>query len=303
MSPDAPDLPPLVDAAVAARWWRAGATRPAPWLHEEIARRMVARLDVIRLRPQRLIDWWSRPGGSMPLLRGRYPEAHAIAVEAVPVEAAPSGWRGKVGRWLGRSAADAAHEQAGVAEAESLAPVDMLWSNMGLHWHADLAGLFAQWQARLRVDGFLMFSCFGPDTLAELRALHHAAGWGAPARDFTDMHDLGDALVHAGFADPVMDMETVRLSWASVPEMLAELRTLGFNAAPTRFAGLRTPAWRRAYEARLAQALTGPDGRVSLGFEIVFGHAFRPAPRARVQAQTTVALEDMRRMVRRGEPR
>ena len=303
MSPDAPDLPPLVDAAVAARWWREGATRPAPWLHTEIARRMDERLAVIRLRPQRLIDWWSRPGGSMALLRARYPEAHAIAVEAVLAVAPDGGWRGTVGRWLGRPAAGAAHEAVSVDGASGLVPVDMLWANMGLHWHADLGGLFAQWHARLRVDGFLMFSCFGPDTLAELRTLYREAGWGAPARDFTDMHDLGDALVHAGFADPVMDMETVRLSWASVPEMLAELRTLGINAAPARFPGLRTPAWRRAFEAHLAQALTGPDGRVSLGFEIVFGHAFRPAPRARVQAQTTVALEDMRRMVRRGEPR
>jgi malonyl-CoA O-methyltransferase len=183
--------------------------------------------------------------------------------------------------------------------SQRLDPVDMLWSNMGLHWQGDLAPLLARWHACLRVDGFLMFSCFGPDTLSRWRARHLELGWGPPARDFVDMHDLGDALVHAGFADPVMDMESVRLSWASVPDMLAELRTLGRNAAPTRFAGLRTPAWRRRLDEELADRLTGPDGRVSLDFEIVYGHAFRPQPRVRVQAQTSVALEDMRRMVRR----
>jgi malonyl-CoA O-methyltransferase len=298
MTTPAPDLPTLVDDAVAARWWREGARRPAPWLHGEVARRMADRLDVIRLKPQRFIDWWSGPGGSMALLRERYPQAHAIAVDAVAPDAADPGWRGILGRWLGRAAADAPHERVVTGCVDALEPVDMLWSNMGLHWQGPLEPLFARWHARLRVDGFLMFSCFGPDTLAELRALHREAGWGEPARDFVDMHDLGDALVHAGFADPVMDMQTVRLSWASVPEMLAELRTLGFNAAPGRFRGLRTPAWRRTFEAALARALTGADGRVSLGFEIVFGHAFRPAPRARVQAETTVALDDMRRMVR-----
>ena len=305
MTSPAPDLPTLVDDAVAARWWREAARRPAPWLHGEVARRMAERLDVIRLKPRRLIDWWSHPGGSMALLRERCPDAYAIAVEAVRPDGAAAGWRGTVGRWLGLAAADAPHERLVDAPGalDALEPVDMLWSHMGLHWQGPLEPLLARWHARLRVDGFLMFSCFGPDTLVQLRELHRAAGWGECARGFVDMHDLGDALVHAGFADPVMDMQTVRLSWASVPEMLAELRTLGRNAAPGRFTGLRTPAWRRRLEAAMADALTGPDGRVSLGFEIVFGHAFRPAPRARVQSETTVALDDMRRMVRERGPR
>jgi malonyl-CoA O-methyltransferase len=111
------------------------------------------------------------------------------------------------------------------------------------------------------------------------------------------MHDLGDMLVAAGFADPVMDQETVTLTWPSGAALLDELRKLGANVDPRRFAGLRTPRWRR----RLAEALeaqAGADGRPRLAFEVVYGHAFRVAPRPRVAAETAVAVDDMRAMIR-----
>jgi malonyl-CoA O-methyltransferase len=111
------------------------------------------------------------------------------------------------------------------------------------------------------------------------------------------MHDIGDQLVHAGFADPVMDQEHLSLSWATPEALLAELRTLGANTDPARHAGLRTPRWR----ARLADALrglAGADGRLHLSFEIVYGHAFNPPPRAKLAPQTEVSLDAMRAMVR-----
>jgi malonyl-CoA O-methyltransferase len=112
-----------------------------------------------------------------------------------------------------------------------------------------------------------------------------------------DMHDLGDMLVHAGFADPVMDQETLTLTWTSPEALLDELRGLGGNADPRRAAGSRTPRWKR----RLADALAAradAQGRIALRFEVVYGHAFRPAPRPRVQSQTSVSLDAMREMVR-----
>jgi malonyl-CoA O-methyltransferase len=91
----------------------------------------------------------------------------------------------------------------------------MLWANMQLHMAADPQALIAQWQQALEVDGFLMFSCLGPDTLRELRAVYAALGWPPPAHEFTDMHDWGDMLVASGFAEPVIDMERITLSCAS----------------------------------------------------------------------------------------
>ncbi|RYY70148.1 MAG: biotin synthase, partial [Comamonadaceae bacterium] len=152
----------------------------------------------------------------------------------------------------------------------------------------------------LAADGFLMFSCFGPDTGRELRAVYDALGWPPPGPAFTDMHDWGDMLVHGGFAEPVMDMERVTLSWETPQRLLAELRGLGANLHPGRFGALRGRGWRARLEQVLAERLRGPDGRLALTFEIVYGHALKPAPRVKVSDRSAVSLEDMRAMLQTG---
>jgi malonyl-CoA O-methyltransferase len=144
-----------------------------------------------------------------------------------------------------------------------------------------------------------MFSSFGPDTLRELRALYARLDWPAPTPAFVDMHDLGDMLVHAGFSDPVMDQETITLTWPTPQALLAELRSLGGNIAPGRAAGLRTPRWRARLEDAL-RSLAGPDGRLAARFEVAYGHAFKALPRAHPGAPTSVSLDDMRALVRAG---
>jgi malonyl-CoA O-methyltransferase len=112
------------------------------------------------------------------------------------------------------------------------------------------------------------------------------------------MHDYGDMLLHAGFADPVMDQETIVLRWDSAEALLAELRALGGNAHPARARALRTPRWRARLLVAL-ESLRGADGRLGLSFEVAYGHAFKGPPRARADAPTTVPLEDMRALLRR----
>ena len=145
-----------------------------------------------------------------------------------------------------------------------------------------------------------MFSCLGPDTLRELAEVYQANGWSPASHAFTDMHDWGDMLVQAGFAEPVMDMERITLTYETPERLLAELRELGRNLHPGRFAGLRGRGWLR----RLHQALQGlarPDqaGRLCLTFEVIYGHALKPAPRARLQSRTEIGLADMRQMLGR----
>jgi malonyl-CoA O-methyltransferase len=113
------------------------------------------------------------------------------------------------------------------------------------------------------------------------------------------MHDLGDMLLQAGFADPVMDQETLTLRWNTGEELLAELRSLGGNAAPERAPGLRTPRWRRGLLREL-EALRGADGRLGLSFEVAYGHAFKAAPRIVAGEPTTISLGDMRTMLGSG---
>ena len=195
----------------------------------------------------------------------------------------PAGWLGAKTRW----------------SAPPDASVGLVWSNMGLHMVADPQTLLGQWRRALTDDGFVMFSALGPDTLRELRQLYQRLGWPAPSHEFTDMHDWGDMLVHSGFAEPVMDMERIVLTWADPEAMLQELRSLGANLHPGRFAGLRGRRWRATLAQELRRQLsTGESGRLELTFEIVYGHAFTAPPRQRAPADTHISLEEMRSSLR-----
>ena len=293
-----------VDRAALARWARRQQLLPdAAWLHTEVARRMAERLVLFKSQPNVVIDWWAATGGSGAALAAAFPHARMIEVAPDGVGAAPHGrpqsfeapwW--SAARWRRKpTLVDAAAVPEGSGQ--------LLWANMMLHAVADPPALMRRWREVLAIDGFLMFSTLGPDTLLSLRRVYREAGWGPPHAPFIDMHDLGDMLVKAGLDDPVMDQERLRLTWATPEALLAELRTMGVNADPSRHAGLRTPRWRERLLGALreqAQGQGADDGRIALDFELVYGHAFKPAPRARVAAETRLPLDEMRRMVRSG---
>jgi len=260
---------------------------------------MEPRLQWIVRQPAHWVHWEPLVGGlgGHALLQRRYPQAHCYVIEPTAQRATlarqvlqPRWWSAQ--RWRGPRTHFAAPPS----------PVHMLWANMALHMHPDPQALLAQWHALLEVDGFLMFSCLGPDTLRELRTLYAARGWPEPSHAFTDMHDWGDMLVQAGFAEPVMDMERVTLSYSSPESLLQELRGLGRNLHVQRFAGLRGRAWHQQLQDAIAAALTDAQGsgRLELSFEICYGHAFKPKPRIALAPQTTVSLQDMRAALRLG---
>lgn len=177
----------------------------------------------------------------------------------------------------------------------------MVWANMALHHEPLPLPLLKRWHGLIRTNGFLMFSCLGPDTLRELRAVYARQGWPDPAHAFTDMHDWGDMLVQSGFAEPVMDMERITLSYSSAEVLLQELRELGRNLHADRFAALRGRSWR----AGLIQALDAglprsDDGRLLLTFEVIYGHAFKPVPRVPLGTSQSVSMDQMRAMLKAG---
>ena len=260
---------------------------------------MAERLAVIRLKPATLVDWWGFTGGGAEALAAACPDARRLVVEPNDALRAASAAAARQPWWSAwRGAARRTEVLAGEPAAGA---AQLVWSNMALHAAADPPELLGRWQRALGIGGFAMFSCFGPDTLRELRALWRRLGWGPAGAEFVDMHDLGDMLLHAGFADPVMDQETLTLTWATPEALLDELRGLGGNAAPERRAGLRTPRWRARALSELG-ALAGTDGRLAISFEIVYGHAFKAAPRRAPGAETSVSLGDMRAMVRTPRP-
>ena len=294
------DRPPTIDPAAALRW--AGWPRQAsPWLHEEVARRMAQRLEWIKLQPYAWADWEPVCGGlaAHEAVAQRYPKAGCFVVEdnarraLVAKQALHKPWW-SAARWVGEL------PQFG-RPAE--AAVQMVWANMALHMAADPQALIGEWHQALAPDGFLMFSCLGPDTLRELRDLYQALGWPPPAHAFTDMHDWGDMLVQAGFAEPVMDMERITLSFETGERLLAELRQLGRNLHPARFAALRGRGWRIRLLQALAQqqAAAASPQPLALTFEIIYGHALKARPRVRMQSETSLSLEDMRKVLQQGK--
>ncbi len=292
--------PPTIDPIAAWRWAQA-APAASPWLHEEVARRMEDRLQWIRLQPRTWVHWDAVRGGlqAHELLTRRYPQADCFVVQPQTDGPALAAARALVpsalslARWRG-GRTRLAEPGDGAAQ--------MLWANMALHMAADPQALIARWHRALAVDGFVMFSALGPDTLRELRPVYEAMGWPPPAHEFTDMHDWGDMLVQAGFSEPVMDMERIVLTWESPQRLLSELRGLGANLHRDRFTGLRGRRWKAALEHELAARLARPadQGRLALTFEVIYGHALKAAPRARVSEQSAVSLQDMRAMLRTG---
>lgn len=297
--------PPTIDPAAASRWRQRPHTIDgrfaSAWLHEEVARRMEDRLSWIVRQPRSWLHWEPVRGGLSvheQLVR-RYPGVPASMHAVVPEEVA---WARRVARgpwwrrwatWF-RSAAPTAWVPA------QNQTVDLLWANMSLHMVDEPLALMRAWHAALNVDGVLMFSCLGPDTLRELRGLYADLGWQPPAHEYTDMHDWGDMLVASGFAEPVMDMERIELTFDSPERLLQELRELGRNLHPGRFPGLRGRGWRKRLLADLAR-LADPahGGRLRLTFEIIYGHALRPERRLAVTPEMRLSVDELRSQLQR----
>ena len=289
---------PDMDPVAVQRWAERSASESA-WLHEEVGGRMAQRLAWIKATPAQWLGWEPVQGGLRAhcTVAERYPQAQEVIKAQRPQSAlsALKALKPQASGWLGRWR----HTPPVLATADT--QVDMLWANMLLH-HTHLPGtLLARWHQLLRENGFLMFSCLGPDSLKELRAVYSQLGWPPPAQSFTDMHDWGDMLVQAGFAEPVMDMERITLSYANAPALLAELRTLGRNASLQRDPRTRGKGWLAQLHAGLETHMPrSDDGRLLLTFEVVYGHAHKGAPRIPVTPASAVSLQDMRRMLVRG---
>jgi malonyl-CoA O-methyltransferase len=149
----------------------------------------------------------------------------------------------------------------------------MVWSNVTLQWLASLEAAFRDVHRVLRPGGLFVFSTFGPDTLKELRAAFAEVDGHGHVNRFADMHDIGDQLVYAGFANPVMEMERITLTYKDLKDLLRELKAIGANTVldgrPNGMMGRR--GWQRlqaAYEA------FRHDGRLPATYEVIYGHAW-----------------------------
>ena len=255
-------------------------------LEAEVGARMLERLDYVRIAPKRVLDAGCGPAREARALGVRYPDAELVLLDlALPMLrlARPAG--GILSRLLGRRTPAAV-----CADLERLplraASIELAWSNMALHWAGDPLAAIREFHRVLAPEGLLMFSTLGPDTLKELRAV---AG---PARvhAFADMHDIGDMLVAAGFAAPVMDAERVTLSYAAASALLADLRASGQTCAlVARRRGLAG----KGFLSALTDGLEAQrrEGWFEATFEVVYGHAWKAAPARAADGRAIVRFE------------
>ncbi|RSZ58567.1 methyltransferase domain-containing protein [Massilia atriviolacea] len=289
---------PIDLARVRSLFSRPQRVAQSDFLRREIASRMHERLLLVKAAPRRVLDAGCGSGADLALLQKDYPAAHILGLDAAVamVEAAKtpaSALKSLISRLMPAKAG--VDLLCGDFGNMPLGPnsVDLVWSNLALHWHPQPDRVFAEWRRVLRQDGLLMFSNFGPDTLRELRtAFAEADGPAASPRvlPFVDMHDFGDQLVAAGFSTPVMDMEVITVTYDTAAALLADARALGGNPLATRARGLSgRAAWGRMLAALERQRR--PDGKLGLTFEVIYGHAFRPAPRVTAAGEAIIRFE------------
>lgn len=247
-------------------------------LQREVCTRMLERLDYIKMKPARLLDAGSGTGWGGRQLAAKYPDAQIIALDIaigmLQTAQSRSGWWKKLfggGRQMA---------VCGDVEALPLAPnsIEMVWSNLAVQWCNDLPATFVELHRVLKVEGLLMFSTLGPDTLKELRLAFNGVDGHNHLNRFADMHDVGDMLVQAGFSEPVMDMEYMTLTYDDVRGVLQDLRGIGaHNATQGRGQGLMG---KNAF-ARLLENYEKlrREGKLPATYEIVYGHAWKPQPR------------------------
>jgi malonyl-CoA O-methyltransferase len=251
-------------------------------LQKEVARRLDERLEMMKFTPATVLDAGCGTGFGLPLLRARYPDARLLALdlahgmlrETLARHGAPAGWRG----WLSRLTPNPSRLTPICADLERLPlkadSLDLLWSNLTLQWMGDLEATVQGLHRVIRPGGLLMFSTFGPDTLKELRAAFAGLDDGhGHVNRFTDMHDIGDLLVHAGFTSPVMEMEYLTLTYADLHALLRDLKAIGAHTVlDQRRAGLMgKTAWRRLAEN---YEHFRRDGRLPATYEVIYGHAW-----------------------------
>ncbi len=300
-------IPERVDASIAtvARQFdrRAANFGRHDALVREVADRMFERLAFIRHPAQVVLDLGCGQGACRAALERRFPQARWLGIDLSPSMLASGdtarGWariasRGPLrnwARWLRQRFPGVAADNRICASAEALplpdSSVDMVFSNLMLHWHPQPHRVVAEIARVLRVGGLVMFSSYGPDTGKELRRACAASLADARPMPFVDMHDFGDMLVSSGFEAPVMEVDHLDLRFGDARQLLAEARGLGGNPRADRARGLPSGRRARALLAALA-AGAGADGRLPLHVEVVIGHGWKAPPRA--PGVSTIAL-------------
>ncbi len=261
-------------------------------LQHEVCRRMLSRLEFVKLQPAAILDAGCGTGNVLPELRARFPRADLVALDIATgmlqqARARAPWWRRMLGQGIAPVCGDI--EQLPLHASA----FDLVWSNLALQWVNDPPQAFAELRRVITPGGLLMFSTFGPDTLKELRAAYADTDRYTHVNRFIDMHDIGDMLVHAGFADPVMDMEYITLTYADVRAVMHDLKAIGaHNVTTGRRPGMTARAMLAVVERNYERFRR--DGRLPATFEVIYGHAWLPATRTTHDGKRVIEIKALK---------
>ena len=237
-------------------------------LQREIAKRMGDRLDYIKQQPKRVLDVGSGTGFITKDLLKRFPKADVIALDIAHSMASKSMEQGS---WLRKPKAICADAEYLPLKEDS---IDFVISSLMLQWSNDLNKAFTGFHYVLAPNGLLLFSTFGPETLKEIRQSWSEVDNQPHTSNFADMHEIGDALLQAGFQDPVTDMEMITMTYANVRQLMRDIKQIGAsNTDSHRSKGLMGKAKLKAFENAYEQFKTA-DGLYPASWEIIYGHAW-----------------------------
>lgn len=244
-------------------------------LQRNVCKELLQRLDLTSLKPSVVLDAGCGTGwGTRDLLK-KYKKAKIISLDLSPQMLRQTKSKGG---WFRKPELICADAEDIPLENES---VDLVFSNLMLQW-CDYKKVFAEFKRVLKPEGLLMFSTFGPDTLKELKQSWAQVDDHAHVNDFTDMHDLGDELIYAGLAEPVMDMDLLTLTYKDVISVMNDLKAIGANTIlknqqQSAELGLVTPAKLKRVIAYYEQFRS--QGIVPASYEVVYGHAWKTTQR------------------------
>ena len=260
---------------------RAAATYDASAiLQKQVREEMLSRLDLVKINPQVILDAGCGTGAASHALQKRFAKSQVVSLDfALPMlqkTRDSSGYAGLVSRV--KTLLSGTQQNLLCADIEHLplasASTGLVWSNLAIQWCNDLDGALQEFYRVLQPEGLLMFSTFGPDTLKELRGASNVQAGVTSVSRFIDMHDIGDALVRAGFNAPVLDVERFTLTYNDVKSVMRDLKNIGaHNATDGRARGLSGRGFLQKLEANYEQFRV--DGKLPATFEVVYGHAWR----------------------------
>ena len=240
----------------------------AAFLQLEIAKRMGERLDYIKHQPKVVLDAGCGTGFITKDLLKRYPKSQVIALD---IALNMTRKTKALGGWLRKPKLICADAEAMPLKPES---VDLVVSNLMIQRSNDLNKMFADFHSVLAPNGLLLFSTFGPDTLKEMKESWASVDETLHTNAFVDMHEIGDALLKAGFINPVTDMELITMTYSNVGQLMKDIKQIGAsNTESNSSKGLMGKQKLKAFEQAYEQFKTA-DGLYPASWEIIYGHAW-----------------------------